>query len=81
MAENVREIVAEWLKDNGFDGLYQNEKLHDDCKCELSDLCDECGGWPAPLECKPGFRTECTCPQDPHDFHIGPAPEKKESGV
>ena len=35
---NIKEIVTEYLKSHGFDGLY-----HDDCGCDLQDLmpCDE----------------------------------------
>ena len=79
MAENVREIVAEWLKANGFDGLYGY-----DCGCTVDDLmpCSSEG-----LErCEAGYKTKCDpehCAADGDcDFHIGPAPEKpeKESG-
>lgn len=61
---NVRSILEEWLKANGFDGLYS-----DDCGCEIGDLapCDE------PMTaCEPGYLSACdhdSCGED-HDFHI-----------
>jgi hypothetical protein len=47
---NVREIVKQWLKDNGYDGLWS-----DDCGCQIDDLmpcCDYC------TNCKPGYKHE-----------------------
>ncbi len=46
----VEEIVIEYLKANGFDGLY-----NDDCGCFLDDLipCSECCS-----NCQPGYRVE-----------------------
>jgi hypothetical protein len=48
---NVYEIVKQYLKDNGFDGL-----CTEDCGCLIDDLmpCDsECA-----LDCEPGYRME-----------------------
>ncbi|HUU97493.1 MAG TPA: hypothetical protein VM487_17290 [Phycisphaerae bacterium] len=58
----VQEIVAEWLKQHGYDGLYL-----DDCFCgSLVDLMPCCE--PSP-RCKPGYR--CWCPEE-GDYGIGP---------
>lgn len=51
--KNVKEIVIEYLQDNGFDGLY----APGECGCELADLipCLE------PCEdCIPGYKREPT---------------------
>lgn len=65
---NVREIVAEWLKEHGYEGLYSP----DYCACENADLmpCDE------PCEsCRAGYKRPCPgedCPMGGGcDFHIG----------
>ena len=49
---NVREILADWLIANGYDGL-----AGDDCGCPLDQLicCDE-----DPSQCVPGYKVECT---------------------
>jgi hypothetical protein len=46
---NVKQVVADWLRDNGYDGLYHES----DCGCELSNLapCESCC-----LECTPGHK-------------------------
>jgi len=46
---DVRQILTEYLKANGYDGLY-----HDECGCSISDLapCD------MPLNCKPGHKSK-----------------------
>jgi len=46
----VKEIVAEYLKQNGFDGLCHSET---ECGCELADLAPCDCFWP---ECKPGYK-------------------------
>ena len=48
----VREIVARYLRANGFDGLYNDVG----CGCDLSDLMP-CDG-PSDM-CEPSFRTYC----------------------
>ena len=67
---NVREIVASYLKANGFDGLYSDE-----CGCLLDDLmpCSSEGA----LTCKPGYKRPCPGPEGCDldggcKFHIGP---------
>jgi hypothetical protein len=70
----VREIVAKYLKDNGYDGLYCDAYF---CDCGIDDLMSgsECS------ECIPGYKIPCnpeTCPAlGKCEFHIGP----KEGGV
>jgi len=67
----VREIIAEWLQEHGFDGLYSE----DCCACQLSDLMP-CVG--ATDDCKPGYTSPCTCGQD-CEFHINAT--KPEGGT
>jgi hypothetical protein len=62
-----REMMADYLKEHGYDGLYCNE-----CGCEIADLMP-CGGEWA-IDCVAGYKHDgCTeyrgngC-----DFHIGP---------
>ncbi len=53
----VIEIIREYLKQNGYDGL-----AGDDCGCEVDDLqpcCSDCGS------CEPGYKVPCSdCPAD-----------------
>ena len=70
MNKTVKEIVIEYLENNGYDGLYA-----DDCGCPIDDLfLYECG-----TDCQPGYKTACdpdTCTLDGDcDFHIGPEKE------
>ena len=65
---DVREIVEEYLKANGYDGLYS-----EGCGCQASDLmpCD------MPCEdCQPGYKVPCdpkTCPAyGDCEWHIEP---------
>jgi len=64
---NIKEMVATYLKEKGYDGLYNEEG---GCSCPLDDLisCDECpaeGGEAGVLEvrrcptCKSGLHCEC----------------------
>ena len=59
---NVLEIVTEYLKANGYDGLY-NE--YAECACDLSHLCP-CGE--SMYECIPGYKTKD--PEGEYDFLI-----------
>lgn len=66
----VKFIVEKYLKENGYDGLYQP----DSCACEVDDLMP-CDG--DVMGCEAGVKTECSeddyCPADGRcDFHIGP---------
>ena len=61
-----RRMIAEYLKLNGYDGLYCDE-----CGCELSDLMP-CGGEWA-IDCVAGYKHD-GCTEDCGkgcDFHIG----------
>jgi len=65
---NVKEILIEWLKEHGYDGLYDSGN---DCACQLSDLCPcDCGPW----MCKAGVFLPLTSERksDGFDFVIGP---------
>ena len=46
----VREIVAAWLREHGYDGLYDG----DECDCTVDDLAPCREGWA--LICYPGYR-------------------------
>lgn len=50
---SVQEIVIAYLKQNGYDGLY-----NDDCGCTLDDFmpCGEVGP-----DCSAGYRMKCNC--------------------
>jgi hypothetical protein len=59
----VQEIIEEYLKQNGFDGLYSSSG----CDCKLKDLmpCEE-----GMADCLSGYKISCNCGN--HDFRIGP---------
>jgi hypothetical protein len=52
----AKEIIIKYLKDNGYDGLYD-----DDCGCGIDDLMP-CGN--SPYYCNPAYRCNC-------DLHCG----------
>lgn len=62
---NVYEIIQDWLTDNGFDGLY-NEELN--CGCEISNLapCDFLC-----TDCEAGYKVLCT-EKCEHEFEFKP---------
>ena len=53
----VKEILGQWLKDNGYDGLY-----NEDCGCEIDDLAPCCIDCIA--ECEAGYKVPCPGPED-----------------
>ena len=57
----LKELVEKWLRENGYDGLFNP----DDCACDLNDLfpCD-C----PQADCEPGYLCDCDCRD--HDWHI-----------
>ncbi len=61
----IKEIVKDYLDENGYDGLYDQDA---ECSCEKDDLfpCDS----PMP-NCITGYKGPCDCEEE-HDFHIGP---------
>jgi len=63
----VREIIAQWLREHGYDGLYHPG----DCGCLISDLCP-CGE--DSMQCSPGYKQ--TDPE--YDWAIGPKQESEE---
>lgn len=50
---SVKEIVADYLKANGYDGLYNGDA---ECGCDLDDLMP-CEG--NPCCCQPGYKVGC----------------------
>lgn len=73
--KTIKEIAVEWLKANGYDGLYQD---CGDCACLVDDLMpcmDELTS-----NCTAGYKTKCNpddCPLDGDcEWHIS---EKKEA--
>jgi len=66
----VKEIVTEYLKANGYDGLWCADG---GCACIIGDLAPCCGNMD---ECEPGYRVECdpeTCTLGGDcEFHISP---------
>jgi hypothetical protein len=58
----VKEIVVNYLKSNGYDGLYSES-----CGCEISDLapCDIIG-----LNCKAGYKIDCPCHTCTNDCEV-----------
>jgi hypothetical protein len=65
----VKEILTEYLKSNGFDGL-----CGFDCGCPLDDLipCSDASDL-----CVPGYKTPCDCGGG-CEYHISETKEKQE---
>ena len=62
-AMTIKEIITEYLKENGFDGLF----FPGECACRADDL--------APCEnilpgCQPGYLGPCPKTCGEHDWHI-----------
>ena len=55
---SVLDIVKEYLKANGYDGL-----VTDECGCQLSDLAPCCIG-ESFINCEPGYKTPCLGGED-----------------
>jgi len=62
MANDVWMMVEKYLRDNGYDGLC-NE---DGCACEVDNLYICCE---PSFNCEAGYKHPCDCCGD-HDFHI-----------
>lgn len=60
----VKEIIIEWLKNNGYDGLYDPGE----CGCLIGDLFP-CGG--DCFDCLPGYKNTPN-PNSGYDFTVGP---------
>ncbi len=68
---NIKEIVEKYLKDNGYDGLWNQD---DECGCTFDDLF-ECAGNCDPNNCEPGYKHPGN---EEYDYLIGPdKPETK----
>lgn len=59
---NVKYILAAWLKEHGYDGLFNSDGP---CGCLVDDLIP-CGG--NPDECSPGYKVECK-PEECENCH------------
>ena len=72
MYKNCKQIIINYLKVNGYRGLYNYQM---DCGCNLDDLipCAECFD-----ECVPAYEYKCKCENEKHSFHMSPL--KHESG-
>ena len=69
---NVRNIVSEWLRKHGYDGLYT-----EDCGCVLDDLMPCSGPYEFSTSCNPGYRNPCPGADECYldgdcEFHVGP---------
>jgi len=68
----VRTIVTQWLRANGYDGLY----VPGECCCNLNDLMP-CNGQPDPDDCRAGHVVpcpggdECEWADERNHLHIG----------
>jgi hypothetical protein len=72
----VKDILQAYLKEHGFDGLYNCEIP---CGCLAEDLCPCCGDWGFMTDCEPGHRKDykaadkCGCDGEGKDhWHIEP---------
>lgn len=63
MNKDVTQMVTEWLKQNGYDGLYNDDGQ---CACDISDI-NPCGE--ICTECTAGMKEPCEC-GDGHNYHI-----------
>jgi len=62
---HVKELVEQWLRLSGYDGLWN---AAGECACDLEDLIP-CGEDFA--NCTPGFKMPCPPGCAEHNFHIG----------
>ena len=70
MSISVQQIMEKYLKDNGFDGLFNEDG---ECACSLGDELIPCGE--LCVECQAGYKVPCSksdeCENyDPHDWHM-----------
>jgi len=74
----VKEIVEEYLDENGYDGLYSDDSCfgEDACGCRSDDLfpCDDMENWGNPARCKPGYKKLID-----GDWIIGPGEDDEET--
>ena len=71
---NVKEIIKEWLTENGYDGLY----YPGECACKISELFP-CGDYEEMLECEPGYIRDADHGEESsgYDWMIGPNKPKR----
>lgn len=79
----VDDVMAQWLTDNGYDGLV-NEDLS--CACKASDLrpCGEAMGTCMPgheVACKPDDCDVASYIDTPCDWHIAAGPKPTDSDL
>lgn len=80
---NVKEIIIEWLKEHGFDGLYNDAY---ECACLVDDDFMPCESDRIPY-CEPGYKNECgdECNVDgcsgEFSFHICDYPPERKPGA
>ena len=72
MTVDCIDIVLGYLKENGYDGLFNDSH---ECACVLDDLvpcCESIG------DCQPGYKVPCDCGD--HDYHmVEEKPEKTDA--
>ena len=71
----LRDIVSDWLKSHGYDGLFNGDG---NCACLLSDLFP-CGD--PRDDCEAGYRVPCdgTCESGKCDWHISRTKEAPDA--
>jgi len=52
---SVKKILAQWLKEHGYDGLYNKKYGDEGCGCFVDDLCS-CGDEFNLTECTAGYK-------------------------
>jgi hypothetical protein len=62
---NVKDIIKKYLMDGNYDGLYNVDVA---CACHIDNLFPYC--YEGVEDCQPGYKTECNCESDIHDYHI-----------
>ena len=68
----IKEIVEQYLKDNGYDGLWNPDV---NCGCAVDDLFPCSGDNGGIIDCEPGYRVPCDGNCDwggECEFHIVP---------
>jgi len=67
--KNVLDIITNYLKENGYDGLYYGQE----CGCELDDLCP-CEE--VDLNCQPGYKVKALESSE-YAFYICPTKDSE----
>lgn len=68
----VKQIITEYLRANGYDGLWNDGGS---CSCVTDDLAPCCE---MAFCCTAGYLQRCDCGDGCEDFHIGPANQEGE---